>query len=349
MPRFDRLLITGAAGNLGRELRRGLAPLARVRRLTDRAEMAPAGEGEEVVQADVGDFDAMMKVVEGCDAVVHFGAAPVERPWEEILNSSIKGGYNVYEAARRHGIKRDRLRQLDPRRRLRPPRGRRRHRHRAPAGHALRALEMLRRGPGKAIFHEIRHRERVPAHQLVLPGAGRQAPPRHLDEFSRPDPAGHALADRRARRLHRRLRHQRQPRALLLEREGAPPRLCPAGLGRGVSRRRSRPRRSPATPSIRPSSSPAASSATTATRTTNPAEAPRKPAPEADAAGPAVQCDGSERALPGFVLRQPSSRMPSSTEPRLDLYRILCIYVGKVRRPPWMSSPTRMRALPSRT
>jgi uronate dehydrogenase len=43
-------------------------------------------------------------VVEGCDAIVHFGAAPVARPWEEVLESSIKGGYNVYEAARRHGI-----------------------------------------------------------------------------------------------------------------------------------------------------------------------------------------------------------------------------------------------------
>ena len=106
MPRFNRLLITGAAGNLGRELRRGLAPLTDTLRLTDRAEMAPAGPGEEVIKADVGDFDAMMKVVAGCDAVVHFGAAPVERPWAEILNSSIKGGYNVYEAARRHGIRR---------------------------------------------------------------------------------------------------------------------------------------------------------------------------------------------------------------------------------------------------
>lgn len=106
MPRFNRLLITGAAGNLGRELRRGLAPLATTLRLTDRAEMAPAGPGEEVVVADVGDFDAMLDVVSDCDAVVHFGAAPVERPLEEILHSSIRGGYNVYEAARRHGIKR---------------------------------------------------------------------------------------------------------------------------------------------------------------------------------------------------------------------------------------------------
>ena len=106
MPRFNRLLITGAAGNLGRELRAGLAPLAGTLRLSDRAEMAPAGPNEEVMQVELGDFDAVMKVVEGCDAVVHFGAAPVERPWAEILNSSIIGGYNVYEAARRHSIKR---------------------------------------------------------------------------------------------------------------------------------------------------------------------------------------------------------------------------------------------------
>ena len=53
MPRFNRLLITGAAGNLGRELRRGLAPLATTLRLTDRSAMDPAGPGEEVIEADV--------------------------------------------------------------------------------------------------------------------------------------------------------------------------------------------------------------------------------------------------------------------------------------------------------
>ena len=106
MPRFKRLLITGAAGNLGTVLRKGLAPLATTLRLTDRADLGQASAHEEIMIADAGDLDAMMRVVEGCDAVVHFGAAPVEKPWEEILNSSIKGGYNVYEAARRHGIKR---------------------------------------------------------------------------------------------------------------------------------------------------------------------------------------------------------------------------------------------------
>ena len=43
MTRFNRLLITGAAGNLGRELRRGLVPLAQTLRLSDRADMESAG------------------------------------------------------------------------------------------------------------------------------------------------------------------------------------------------------------------------------------------------------------------------------------------------------------------
>ena len=106
MPRFHRLLITGAAGNLGGVLRRGLAPLATNLRLSDRAKLGEAADNEELAPCELGDFDAVMAMVEGCDAVVHFGAAPVERPWAEILESSIKGGYNVYEAARRHGIKR---------------------------------------------------------------------------------------------------------------------------------------------------------------------------------------------------------------------------------------------------
>ncbi len=106
MSRFNRLLITGAGGNLGRVLREGLAPLATTLRLSDRVDMGEAASHEELVQCELGDFEQVMKMVEGCDGVVHFGAVPVERPWAEVLESSIIGGYNVYEAARRHGIKR---------------------------------------------------------------------------------------------------------------------------------------------------------------------------------------------------------------------------------------------------
>ncbi len=39
-------------------------------------------------------------------AIVHFGGAPLEKPWETILNANIIGSYNVYEAARKQGVPR---------------------------------------------------------------------------------------------------------------------------------------------------------------------------------------------------------------------------------------------------
>jgi uronate dehydrogenase len=42
----------------------------------------------------------------GVDGIVHLGGISIERPWEEILSANIVGCYNVFEAARRHGVKR---------------------------------------------------------------------------------------------------------------------------------------------------------------------------------------------------------------------------------------------------
>ncbi|ETW14123.1 NAD-dependent epimerase/dehydratase [Roseivivax marinus] len=105
-PIFDTILITGAAGNLGTELRRGLAPLARRLRLNDREEIADLKDNEEAVICDLSDEAAVIAMCEGVDAIVHFGGAPVEKPWQEILDSSIRGSYHVYEGARKHGVRR---------------------------------------------------------------------------------------------------------------------------------------------------------------------------------------------------------------------------------------------------
>jgi uronate dehydrogenase len=104
--RLDRLLLTGAAGALGRVLRRGLAPHAMRLRLSDITPMEPAGPDEEVVSCDLADKAAVDELVRGCDAIVHFGGVSVERPFEQILEANIKGVFNVYEGARRHGVKR---------------------------------------------------------------------------------------------------------------------------------------------------------------------------------------------------------------------------------------------------
>jgi len=102
----EKLLLTGAAGGLGRVLRESLRPYARTLRLSDIARMEPARAGEEVVACDLADKAAVDSLVRGCDAIVHLGGVSVERPFEEILEGNIKGVFHIYEGARRHGVKR---------------------------------------------------------------------------------------------------------------------------------------------------------------------------------------------------------------------------------------------------
>jgi uronate dehydrogenase len=104
---FNRLLLTGAAGGLGKVLRQRLRPYANILRLSDIGEMAPAeGPHEEVVRCDLADKAGVHQLVEGVDAILHFGGVSVERPFEEILGANICGVFHIYEAARRHGVKR---------------------------------------------------------------------------------------------------------------------------------------------------------------------------------------------------------------------------------------------------
>jgi len=105
-PAFARLLLTGAAGGLGRVLRPRLRRLCRVLRASDIAAMEPAGEGEEVVVAALEDAAAVDALVAGAEAIVHLGGVSVEGPFEPILRANIVGVHHLYEAARRHGVRR---------------------------------------------------------------------------------------------------------------------------------------------------------------------------------------------------------------------------------------------------
>jgi uronate dehydrogenase len=104
--RFERLLLTGAAGGLGKVLRGRLKPHARILRVSDRAPLGDAGPGEEVVQCELSDKAAVLRLVEGVDAVAHFGGISLETRFDPILQSNIVGVFNLYEAVRRHGVKR---------------------------------------------------------------------------------------------------------------------------------------------------------------------------------------------------------------------------------------------------
>ncbi|PTB19587.1 NAD-dependent dehydratase [Trinickia symbiotica] len=104
--RCARILLTGAAGNLGRVLRERLKRYADVIRVSDIAALDPAGEGEELAPCDLSDAKAVDALVRGVDVIVHLGGVSVERPFEEILPANIAGTYHIYEAARRHGVRR---------------------------------------------------------------------------------------------------------------------------------------------------------------------------------------------------------------------------------------------------
>jgi uronate dehydrogenase len=103
---MKRLLITGAAGNLGKILRDGLKDYAEILRLSDISDMGEAGPGEEVVKCDLSDRAAVHELVRDCDGIVHLGGISVEAAFDDILQANFLGTYNIYEAARKHGVKR---------------------------------------------------------------------------------------------------------------------------------------------------------------------------------------------------------------------------------------------------
>lgn len=103
---IDTVVMTGAAGAIGSVLRAGLEGAYRKLVLSDIVPIDDLGPGETFVKAELSDIGQVEKVLAGADAVIHLGAYPNEKPFEDILHSNYIGTYNVFEAARRQGVKR---------------------------------------------------------------------------------------------------------------------------------------------------------------------------------------------------------------------------------------------------
>lgn len=102
---MQKVLITGAAGRIGRTLRAGLKDRCDLR-LMDRKPIDEA-EVDDVHVGDVADVEWMAAVCQGVDAVVHLAGDPsTGAPWESVLEVNIKGTYGAYEGARRAGAQR---------------------------------------------------------------------------------------------------------------------------------------------------------------------------------------------------------------------------------------------------
>ncbi|MGC9346764.1 MAG: NAD-dependent epimerase/dehydratase family protein [Anaerolineae bacterium] len=112
MPRPDiqHVLVTGAAGHIGRIFRDYFGDLYRLR-LADRqmlqvAEAETKGRGHEVVTVDMADFDGVVAAMMDIDAVVHLAAdTRIFAPWDSVLPNNIEATYNVFEASRECGVR----------------------------------------------------------------------------------------------------------------------------------------------------------------------------------------------------------------------------------------------------
>ena len=103
---FKRILITGAAGRLGTQLRQSLHAYADILRLTDIADLGELAPHEEGFVCDLADFEKILPLTKDVDVIVHAGGVPVENTFESILQGNIRGTYNIYEAARQNHVKR---------------------------------------------------------------------------------------------------------------------------------------------------------------------------------------------------------------------------------------------------
>ena len=98
-----KILITGAAGAIGKILVKGL----RDRYILRGFDRMPMPDLDDAIVGELTDFAAVARAAQGVDAVIHLAGNPSgAAPWEEILRSNIVGTYHLFEAARQNGVRR---------------------------------------------------------------------------------------------------------------------------------------------------------------------------------------------------------------------------------------------------
>lgn len=103
----SKIVLTGALGNLGMELRETLASRADTLVSVDVKDPPDRLlDNETYIKADCAVFDEVLPLMEGADMAVHFASIADERPFEDLLGPNYLSSYNVWEAGYRHGVKR---------------------------------------------------------------------------------------------------------------------------------------------------------------------------------------------------------------------------------------------------
>ena len=101
-----KVLITGAAGRIGRVLNEGLKDRYNIRVLYNRTVLDQQFEEEGMV-GNITDLEKMEEAVDGCDAVIHMAGNPsMQATFEEVHEANSLGTYCIYEACVRRNCPR---------------------------------------------------------------------------------------------------------------------------------------------------------------------------------------------------------------------------------------------------
>jgi uronate dehydrogenase len=101
-----RLLMTGAAGNMGRLLRPLLRREGRVLRVADITMIEDVHPDEEAKTFDLTDPAAVAEACRDVDAVLHLGGLSTEARFDQLLAVNLTGSRNVLQAAVDAGVPR---------------------------------------------------------------------------------------------------------------------------------------------------------------------------------------------------------------------------------------------------
>lgn len=97
----QRIVITGAAGTVARTVAAALEGRHTLTLMDQRAR-----SDHRLIPVNLSDFAAVLDRIPEADTVIHLGANPDEAEWQDILTNNFIATYNVFEVARRKGVKR---------------------------------------------------------------------------------------------------------------------------------------------------------------------------------------------------------------------------------------------------
>jgi len=99
-----KILIIGAAGEVGTGLRGELSGHFDLRLFDLRAQ--GFSDTDDFVQGSISDLDLLCRAMHGVDGILHLAGCTTDADIDQQIEGNIRGAYNVFEAARRSGVKR---------------------------------------------------------------------------------------------------------------------------------------------------------------------------------------------------------------------------------------------------